>query len=185
MPVNILLLSGSTRTASTNTATLRTAAAICPPDISAVLYEGLAALPAFDPDADVDNPHPEVAHLRRAFAEADAVLICTPEYAGTLPGSLKNLLDWTVGTGELNHKCVAWLTVAAPGRGEGAAATLRTVLGYVIADIVEPACARVPVPRQAVGVDGLVTDLAIRESIVHVLEELARHVRTASTSHQP
>lgn len=177
-PVKILLMSGSTRAASTNTAALRTAAAIHPDGVSPVLYQGLAQLPAFDPDADADRPHPAVAALRRALAEAHAVLICTPEYAGTLPGSLKNLLDWTVGTGDLNHKPVAWLTVAAPGRGDGAAATLRMVLEYVIADIVEAACVRIPVPRHAVGADGLIGDGEIRRSILRALAELVAHVRS-------
>ena len=61
-----------------------------------------------------------MAGLRRQLADADAVLFCTPEYAGTLPGSLKNLLDWTVGGGELYGKPVAWINVANPGRGDGA-----------------------------------------------------------------
>src|SRR5919204_5510779 len=114
-PVKILLISGSTRAASTNTAALRTAAQVCPDGVTTVSYDGLADLPAFIPDADSERPHPAVAVLRAALADADGVLVCTPEYAGTLPGSLKNLLDWTVGTGELNEKPVAWLTVAHPG----------------------------------------------------------------------
>ena len=59
------------------------------------------------------------------------MLFCTPEYAGTLPGSLKNLLDWTVGGGQFYGKPVAWLNVAAPNRGLGAQETLASVLGYV------------------------------------------------------
>src|SRR3712207_2303791 len=99
-PIRMLLVSGSTRAASTNTAALRTVRAVAPPGVSAVLFEGLSDLPAFNPDDDSGRPHPAVAGLRRELAAADAVLFCTPEYAGTLPGSLKNLLDWTVGSGE-------------------------------------------------------------------------------------
>lgn len=84
---------------------------------------------------------------------ADAVLFCTPEYAGTLPGSFKNLLDWTVGSGELYGKPVAWINVANAGRGEGAQATLVTVLGYVGAVIIEPACTHLAVGHHAVGPD--------------------------------
>jgi len=77
-------------------------------------------------------PGPRRRTPRCAIASADAVLFCTPEYAGTLPGSLKNLLDWTVGGTELTDKPVAWVKVAADQRrGEGAHSTLATALGYV------------------------------------------------------
>lgn len=112
-----------------------------------------------------------MAALRTAIAEADAVLFCTPEYAGTVPGSLKNLLDWTVGGDELTGKPVAWAKVAADaGRGEGAHATLATVLGYVQADVVAPACRHVPIRREMVGPDGLITEPATREAIGQALE---------------
>ena len=58
------------------------------------------------------------AALRAALAAADGVLFCTPEYAGALPGSFKNLLDWTVGGGEMYGQPVAWIYVAADGRRE-------------------------------------------------------------------
>jgi chromate reductase, NAD(P)H dehydrogenase (quinone) len=171
--VNILLVTGSTRGRSTNTAALRTAHAAPPDGVHTVLFEQLADLPAFNPDADAEHPHPAVAHLRASLDAADAVLFCTPEYAGTLPGSLKNLMDWTVGTGELYGKPVALLSVAAPGRGEGAEATLRVVLGYVDAKVLEDACARVFVHRDAVGPDGLIADPSTRAALADVLSRMA------------
>ncbi|MFD4240155.1 NADPH-dependent FMN reductase [Streptomyces sp. NPDC058525] len=113
------------------------------------------------------------AGLRAAIGEAAAVLICTPEYAGTLPGSFKNLLDWTVGGTEICDKPVAWVNAAVAGRGQGAEATLRLVLGYTGAAIVESACARIPVAPHMVGADGLVTDPDVREQIGNVLALLA------------
>ena len=99
----ILLVSGSTSTGSTNTAALATAAAIAPSQVTSVLYDGLAELPAFNPDLDGDRLPAAAARLRGEIGESDAVLFCSPEYAGTLPGSLKNLLDWTVGGGEFDR----------------------------------------------------------------------------------
>src|ERR1700735_5622116 len=93
--VRILLISGSTRSGSGNTAALRTVQAVAPAWIRADMYSGLTSLPAFSPDEDEYPPGP-AAELRERIAAADALLFCTPEYAGTLPGSLKNLLDWTV-----------------------------------------------------------------------------------------
>ena len=98
-PVSLLLVSGSLRAGSTNAAVLRTAAALAPDGVETVLYGGMAELPHFNPDDDAEGQplHPAVAAMRDAVARADALLVCTPEYAGALPGALKNLLEWTVG----------------------------------------------------------------------------------------
>jgi NAD(P)H-dependent FMN reductase len=150
--------------------------------VTAVLYDQLADLPAFNPDDEDREPvHPAVTRLREELGAADAVLFCTPEYAGSLPGSFKNLLDWTVGTGDLDRKPVAWVTVAPEGRGEGALATLATVLRYVGADVVETACMRLPVARQDLGPDGTVTDPELRASLARTLDTLARAARTTAT----
>jgi NAD(P)H-dependent FMN reductase len=167
----LLLISGSTRDRSTNTAALRTAQALARPPVGATLYAGLADLPAFSPDASPDEPHPAVASLRSALAKADAVLFCTPEYAGTLPGSFKNLLDWTIGTADLYEKPVAWINVAAPGRGEGAEATLRLVLGYVSAEVID--AVRINVPHDSVDQSGLVANDRARAEIATFVTRLA------------
>jgi chromate reductase, NAD(P)H dehydrogenase (quinone) len=190
--VRVLLVSGSTRRGSTNTAALATAAAEAPGRVTAILYDGLADLPAFNPDDDGDRLPAAVAGLRRQIADADAVLFCTPEYAGSLPGSFKNLLDWTVGGGEIYRKPAAWINVAAPGRGKGAEDALALVLGYVGAAIVDAACRRVPVDRAAIGPDGTVTDPQFTAQIAGVWEgdpccigALALHLTTSiSTVHR-
>ncbi|MEU4843099.1 NADPH-dependent FMN reductase [Nocardia testacea] len=176
----VLLISGSTRAGSTNTAALRTVQAVAPRGIEVRWYGGLAELPAFVPEAPEPAP-PAVLRLREQLAAADAVLFCTPEYAGTLPGSLKNLLDWTVGTGDLYEKPAAWLTVAPPGRGDGAAATLASVLGYVGADVDEAICARLPLSRTDTGEDGLVASPEFRAGAADVLRRLVAR-RTGSDS---
>ncbi|MFF2508988.1 NADPH-dependent FMN reductase [Streptomyces sp. NPDC058067] len=171
----ILLLSGSLRDGSTNEAVLRTAQAAAPARMRTVLYDGLAGLPHFNPDHDTDPLPAPVARLREAIDAATGILICAPEYAGTLPGSFKNLLDWTVGGTEICDKPVAWINAASPGRGDGAAATLRTVLGYTGAAVVEPACGRIPVERGTLDADGLITDPAVRARLADVLDLLAAH----------
>jgi chromate reductase, NAD(P)H dehydrogenase (quinone) len=169
-----LLISGSTRSASTNSALVRTAAVCTPDGVEAVVYAGLATLPHFNPDHDRDPLSPVVAELRTAIAGSDAVLICTPEYAGTLPGSMKNLLDWTVGGTEMTDRPVAWVNAAADARrGGGAHATLATVLGYVQARVVEDACRHIPVPRESVGADGVIADEGTCDAIRGVLTTLA------------
>jgi chromate reductase len=171
--MNVLLISGSTRGASANTAALSTAAALAPVGVTTGLYQGLEALPAFNPDHDGDRVPEPVAELRRQIEEADAVLFCTPEYAGTLPGSFKNLLDWTVGGSQLYGKPVAWVNVAAANRGRGAHQTLATVLGYVGAIVIESACRHIPVDRPAIGPDGMITDPGFTTGIAEVWASLA------------
>ncbi len=183
----ILLVSGSLRAASTNSALVRTARAVAPAGVAAVIYEGLGTLPWFNPDDDpVGGPvHPAVADLRARIAASGAILFCTPEYAGALPGSFKNLLDWTVGGGETYSMPVGWINVsgpAAPTGGAGAHGSLRAVLTYTGADIVEAACVRLPVARGAVGADGLIADVEIRAGAAAALTALAERVAARASA---
>ena len=140
--MRVLLISGSTRFGSSNSLALRKLDELDHSGVATEMYSGLVDLPAFVPG---DGPlQPPVIDLLSRIENADAVVFSTPEYAGGLPGALKNLLDWTVGGGQLYGKPVAWLDVANPGRGQGARTQLRTVLGYVGARIVEAACVHVP-----------------------------------------
>jgi chromate reductase len=183
----ILLISGSLRAGSTNSALVRTARDAAPSDVEAVIYEGLGTLPWFNPDDDPEGGpvHPAVAGLRAQLAGSKAVLFCTPEYAGALPGSFKNLLDWTVGGGETYGMPAGWINVsgpASPAGGAGAHDSLRAVLTYTGADIVEAACVRLPVARSAIGPDGLVADRAIRAGAAAVLTALADHAEASSAA---
>lgn len=178
----LLLISGSLRAGSTNSATLRTAAALAPEGIEAGIYDGMGRLPHFNPDDDPTDGvglDPEVAALRAALADADALLLSTPEYAGALPGSFKNLLDWTVGGGQTYEMPVAWINVsgkAAPSGGADAHDSLRKVLGYTGSVIVEEACLRLPLARDEVGEDGLITPPDARAAIVGAMAALAAAV---------
>jgi chromate reductase, NAD(P)H dehydrogenase (quinone) len=164
MPRHVLVVSGSTRAGSTNSAFCATAAAAPPVGVTVRAYDGLTRLPHFNPDD--EGRHDAVAELRAAIAAADAVVFCTPEYAGTIPGALKNLLEWTVGATVFDGKRVAWVRVAPDARrGDGAAATLATVLGYVQARVIDAACGHVPIGRQLVGPDGQVSDPATRAAV--------------------
>lgn len=144
-------------------------------------YDGLADLPHFNPDDDAEGHpvHAAVAGMRSAVAGADALLICTPEYAGALPGALKNMLEWTIGDAGTHDKPVAWINAAGPAAPSGAAdahASLRKVLGYAGADIVDAACCRVPLTRQAVRPDGRILDPQAQEAIRGTLAALTDHV---------
>lgn len=171
----ILLLSGSLRAMSTNTSLLRTATALAD---DAVLYDRMGQLPHFDPDDDVEPLHPEVQYLRDTIQAADAIVICMPEYAGAMPGSFKNALDWTVGSMVMNAKPTAVVNVSAVGASK-AQQSLLTVLGYVMVDLVAAASVHIPVQRQHVGDDGLIDDPTVRRQIVDMLAALRDHTASA------
>ena len=112
-PVRLVAISGSLKQSSTNSALVRAMCDAAPDHVE--VWDGLGALPHFSPDDDGGAP---VASLRDAVTRADALLVATPEYAGGMPGSLKNALDWLVGTGELYDKPVVVVSAApSPERG--------------------------------------------------------------------
>src|SRR3954454_24670044 len=92
-PMKVLGLSGSLRSGSHNSRLLRAAADLLPPGAELVAYEGLKAIPPYDKDDEAAG-HEAVDALRASMEDADAVLVATPEYNRSLPGQLKNALDW-------------------------------------------------------------------------------------------
>jgi NAD(P)H-dependent FMN reductase len=173
-PLRILCISGSLRQRSTNSAVLRTARAVAPAGIDVVVYNGVAQLPHFNQDEAVDPLPPRVAELRAEVRAADALLLSTPEYAGALPGSFKNLLDWLIGDGELGSiytKPVAWIN-ASPHGGTAAHESLRTVLVYGHATIIDAACTVIPVTAPMIAADGTIADPAARHHIADTITAL-------------
>ncbi len=114
VPVELLFVSGSLQRVSANRALLRVAARCVDGRAHVVAFDGIAAIPHFDPDIEHDEL-PAVDAWKDAVRSAHGVLIATPEYAHSLPGSLKNALDWLVGTGELYDKPVALMSAGTGG----------------------------------------------------------------------
>ena len=152
------------------------------PGVEGVLFDGLAALPHFNPDDESEPLHQAVQGLRQAIRDADAVVFSTPEYAGAMPGSFKNLLDWTIGDdrpGSIYNKPVAWIN-ASPRGAVLAHDSLCAVLGYAHAEVVEQACAHVPVTSAMIDEDGLIADPSVRDRLAAAIEALLSRVEAAS-----
>lgn len=113
-PLRYLAISGSLRTASTNTELLRAFARHTPPSCSVDVYDRLGELPLFNPDLEGETPD-SVLHLAREVEASDGILIASPEYAHGIPGALKNALDWLVSRFEIPGKPV--MLVHASTRG--------------------------------------------------------------------
>jgi chromate reductase, NAD(P)H dehydrogenase (quinone) len=172
--MRILAISGSLRRDSYNTALLRAARDIAPAGVAVELYEGLAAIPAFNEDLESDPPAP-VVDLRERIGEADALLIATPEYNGSAPGALKNALDWASrprGGAALIAKPAAVVGASPSSFGaQWAQEQIRRALMLSGAMVVDPELA-VPKVEEKV-VDGELVDGGVRTKLGEVLAALA------------
>jgi chromate reductase, NAD(P)H dehydrogenase (quinone) len=139
--MRILAISGSLRRDSQSTKLLRAAAELLPAGVELELYDGLKNVPPYDQDEDSEPAPFAVAVLRAAVADADAVLISTPEYNSSIPGVLKNALDWAsrpLATNAFRSKPVAVIGSSAGMFGAvWAQAELRKVLAAMGARVVE------------------------------------------------
>jgi len=175
--MRVLGLSGSLRRDSHNRALLRAAAAVLPHDVELVEWARIAELPAYDEDLDA-APVPEpVRALRAAIADADAVLIATPEYNASLPGALKNALDWASrphATNPLRGKPTAVVGASTGLFGAvWAQAEARKVLTTIGADVLER---ELPVGQAdgAWGPDGTLLDPDVQAALAEIVSELVR-----------
>jgi chromate reductase, NAD(P)H dehydrogenase (quinone) len=179
--VRILAISGSLRQGSHNTDLLRGAAAAAPDGVDVELYHGLEAIPPYDADDDVPGDQPDpVRRFKAALADADAVLISTPEYNSSIPGVLKNALDWAsrpLIESPVRNKPVAVMS-SSTGMfgGVWAAAETRKVLGALGARTLEDTVA-VPKADQRLA-DGV--DAVLLAELRSVIDALAAAVEARS-----
>jgi len=172
--MQILAISGSLRTASTNTILLNALAGLAPAGIEVVIYGGLGDLPHFNPDLDNEPAHAEVAAFRSKLKKSDGVIISSPEYAHGVPGVLKNALDWLVRSGELYDKPVA--LISASPRGTYAQASLRETLNVMTARVVDDACVPVPLPGNGLDKEGILANQQISSAIRSALANFAEAI---------
>ena len=183
-PVRILAVSGSLRTASSNTALLRAAARLAPEGVEVILYEGLASLPHFNPDLDdldAGTAPPAVMDFRSRLDASDGVLISSPEYAHGVPGALKNAIDWVVSSGEIYEKPVALLNASMAATH--AYASLAETLTTADANLIEEASVRVGLPTNRMDEAGILADPKISGELREAVAALTRAIelRRAAT----
>jgi chromate reductase, NAD(P)H dehydrogenase (quinone) len=178
--MNVLGISGSLRQDSHNTKLLRAAARELPPGVTFEIFDGLRDVPAYDEDIDGETRPAAVERLRAALASADAVLFATPEYNSSVPGALKNALDWA--SRPLVENPLRFTPVAVVGASTGAfgavwaQAELRKVLAAMGARVVEGDAA-LGYAHQKFDDDGDLTDEDVREQLSAVAGQLIDEVR--------
>ncbi|MDR6194610.1 NADPH-dependent FMN reductase [Siphonobacter sp. SORGH_AS_0500] len=165
----ILAISGSLRAASVNNQILEKLSTQIPATITWNSYKELKQIPAFNPDLQV---LPEsVERFRNQLLQADGILICTPEYVFGIPGSLKNLLDWTVGfsSGEWAEKPTALITASTSG--EKAHESLQFILNVLGTQISEETSVLISNARKRWN------DAAVEQQLTSVLDTLIQHIQ--------
>ena len=173
--MRVVGICGSLRADSFNRALLEAAAAELPASVEFDEWNGLETLPAYDADADGRFAEPAVARLRRTLATADAVVIATPEYNASIPGALKNALDWA--SRPFPDNCLRGKPVAVIGASTGlfgaiwAQAELRKVLNTIGAAVLD---SELPVPaaQTTLTTDGRLRDPAVAAALRALVRDL-------------
>ena len=176
----ILAISGSLRTASSNTILLNAAAALAPEDVEVIVYRELASLPHFNPDLDNDAVPSAVTDFRSRVCKSSGVVISSPEYAHGVPGVLKNALDWLVRSGELYEKPVA-LFSASP-RATFAETSLKETLKVMSARLVSDASITVPLLGKNLDESGVISDPCMSHAIRSALVAFAQVIGLVEAS---
>lgn len=156
MPSRIVAISGSLRAASSNSALMSAAVLVAPPDMTIDVFDGIADLPHFNPDLDVDPAPPAVTAWRARVGAADGLVISCPEYARGIPGAFKNALDWLVSDPAGFSKPIA-LWNASP-RAVSAQEALKLVLTTMSGRVVEAASLTLPLLGRSWTPDELAAD---------------------------
>ena len=171
MALTFLTICGSLRAKSSNAALLDAVSLLAPTGVVVERYEDLAALPAFNPDDDVEPAPATVSALRERIATADAIVISSPEYAHGVPGALKNALDWLVSGVEIYQKPIALLN-PSPG-SRFAHPQLIETLRTMSAAVVDDACITLPITGRRLDAKGIATDAELSSAIRVALDALA------------
>lgn len=169
--INIVAIPGSLRASSSSNAILKAIASLVPPGVVFEIYQGVGTLPHFNDPEEVAET---VVAFRNMIKKADAVLICTPEYAFGVPGSLKNALDWTVSSGEFIDKPVGLVT--ASSQGEKGHAALLLTLTAISSRIINEATLLISFVRSKLDDKGNVKDPHVKNELNNVLQSLIRSV---------
>lgn len=178
-PVRILAISGSLRRGSSNSALVSAAVRVAPDDVHVSVFQGLADLPAFNPDLESDGTPEEIICFRAQLRACDAILISSPEYAHGVPGVLKNALDWVVGSGEFIDKPVALINAST--RATRAWASLAETLSVMSARVILDASITIPVQGRSLDADGIAQDSGLSTLLRSSLETLAEESKKGST----
>lgn len=166
----LLAISGSTRSNSSNESILKVIANFYPETVEVVIYNGITNLPYFNPDDDKENVAQSVIDFRKQIETADGIIICTPEYVFSLPGVLKNALEWAVSTTIFYEKPVA--VIVASALGEKTFESLILIMNTLGAKIPERGKLLIQGARAKLNAEAKITDELTLQSLTQLMKAL-------------
>ena len=167
---NILAICGSTRQHSANKDVINALAELAENTLNISIYEGLTTLPYFNQDLSIENTPQSVLDFREAISNADGIIICTPEYVFSLPGILKNAIEWAVSTTVFADKPTALIT--ASSSGYKAHESLLLVMNTLSIKTNDEMCVLISGVKSKLDAQGKIID----EALLTQLKQLIKHL---------
>ncbi|GHN01046.1 NAD(P)H dehydrogenase (quinone) [Cytophagales bacterium WSM2-2] len=176
----IIAISGSTRQSSSNLNLINAIIDLTKDKFEISVFNRIDELPHFNPDLDNETPPEAVKSFRKQLKDADGILICTPEYAMGVPGTLKNAIDWTVSSCEFSHKPVALIT--ASSQGENGHASLLKTLKIIESNITDETQLVISYVKTKVSRDNKITDQTTLSQVNSLIDALNKTIIDTSVS---
>jgi NAD(P)H-dependent FMN reductase len=164
----ILAICGSTKHSSSNLRLIHAMAALVSDRMEFTVFNRIDTIPHFNPDLDTEEVPVNVIEFRTLLRNADGILICTPEYAMGVPGSLKNAMDWTVSSMEFSGKPVALITAATSG--EKAHQSMMATLNVIEAEITDATQLLIPFINTRINQAAEIADPGTLKAVLKLLE---------------
>lgn len=175
----ILAISGSTKANSTNGIILRSISDWFADELDVQVFSGISSLPHFNPDITEEAIAASIREFRSLIEEADGVIICTPEYVFSLPGSLKNAIEWTVSTTVFSHKPVALIVASASG--EKAFEALKLIMRTIECKVVEQSTLLIRGAKGKINKEGQIVEENLRSDLQKVIATLITTMNEGNT----
>ncbi|MES2780809.1 MAG: NADPH-dependent FMN reductase [Bacteroidota bacterium] len=164
----VLAICGSIKNTSANYTLLKTIQTLANDMFELEIYDELTTLPYFNPNPENENSHASVVAFRNKIATADGIFICTPEYVFSLPGILKNALEWTVSTTVFTDKPAALITASSSGKvAHESLLLIMKTLGVKTSD---ECCLLIQSIKSKMTADGNIIDSATKEQVIQLIE---------------
>lgn len=174
---NIFVIIGSASAPSANQRLVDYLAAVAPNELQLTVFNGLKNLPHFDPAVSAQQPPKAIVDFREAVAQADGVIICTPEYIFSIPSGLKNALEWCVATTVFTDKPVGLITASA--HGQKGHEELQLIMKTLMASFTAETTLLIQGVKGKVHTDGTITDAKTKASLDSFIQAFKSHCMPA------
>ena len=174
---NIFVIIGSASKNSANEKLMENFAKLTKEIFNLTVFKDLKTLPHFDPELSIDNPPKEIIEFRRNVENANGIIICTPEYIFSIPGGLKNAIEWCVSTTVFSEKPIGLITASASG--QKGHEELQLIMKTVMAKFTDETTLLIPGIKGKMDEGGNITDNKTKADLVNFIEAFTRLIESS------